>query len=201
MNLASLHKKGRSLLAPLIRLLASIGVTPAALTIGGLLVCLVACWLVWKGLYWQAGLILTAGSLFDALDGGVARLTGKVSKAGAALDSTLDRVSESALFIAILAGRAGSEHVTLLYAAPLAMAGSLLVSYVRARAEGLGIGCEVGFFTRTERLVVMVASLFAAGVAGSIAIVVGCTVVALGAWITAFQRLITVFRAGSGQPL
>jgi len=201
MNLDGFHKRGRAFLAPLIRLLASLGVSPSAVTVSGLLVCLGASWLTWKGLYWQAGVTMMAGSLFDALDGGIARITGKVSKAGAALDSSLDRVAESALFIAILAGRAGSEHVTLLYAAPLAMAGSLMVSYVRARSEGLGIRCDVGFFTRTERLVVMIAALLAAGVAGSVALLVGSVVVALGAWITAVQRLITVYRAGLGQPL
>jgi len=201
MNLDGFHKRGRAFLAPLIRLLASLGVSPSAVTVSGLLVGLGASWLTWKGLYWQAGVTMMAGSLFDALDGGIARITGKVSKAGAALDSSLDRVAESALFIAILAGRAGSEHVTLLYAAPLAMAGSLMVSYVRARSEGLGIRCDVGFFTRTERLVVMIAALLAAGVAGSVALLVGSVVVALGAWITAVQRLITVYRAGLGQPL
>jgi CDP-diacylglycerol--glycerol-3-phosphate 3-phosphatidyltransferase len=76
-----------------------------------------------------------------------------------------------------------------------------MVSYVRARSEGLGIRCDVGFFTRTERLVVMVVALLAAGVAGSVALLVGCVVVALGAWSTAVQRLITVYRAGQGQPL
>lgn len=201
MNLDGFHNRGRAILAPLVRLLASMGVSPSAVTMAGLLVCLFSSWLAWRGMYWQAGVLMTAGSLFDALDGGIARLTGKVSKAGAALDSSLDRVAESALFIAILAGRAGSEHVTLLYAAPLAMAGSLMVSYVRARAEGLGIACSVGFFTRTERLSVMVVSLLAAGAAGSAALLVGCVVVALGAWITAVQRLITVYRAGQGQPL
>lgn len=201
MNLDGFHNRGRAILAPVIRLLASMGVSPSAVTVGGLLVCLGASWLAWKGLYWQAGVTMMAGSLFDALDGGIARLTGKVSKAGAALDSSLDRVAESALFIAILAGRAGSEHVTLLYAAPLALAGSLMVSYVRARSEGLGIRCDVGFFTRTERLVVMVVALLAAGAAGSVALLVGCVVVALGAWVTAVQRLITVYRAGQGQPL
>lgn len=159
MKLDELHGRGRALLSPVVKALAAMGATPGGLTIGGLLICLAAAWLTWRGLYWQAGLVMVAGSLFDAVDGGVARLTGKVSKAGAALDSTLDRIAESALFIAVLAGRAGSEHVTLLYAAPLALAGSLMVSYVRARAEGLGIRCEVGFFTRTERLVVMIASL------------------------------------------
>ena len=76
-----------------------------------------------------------------------------------------------------------------------------MVSYIRARAEGLGIACEVGFFTRTERLLVMIGSLFAAEAAGSAAVLAGCAVIALGAWATAVQRLVTVYRAGAGRPL
>ncbi len=196
-----LRDRGRTLLSPLVGCLVSLGATPTGVTVAGLVVCLGAAVLAWAGLYWQAGLTMMVGSLFDALDGGVARRTGKVSKAGAALDSSLDRIAESAMFTGLLAGKAGSEHVTVLYAAPLAMAGSFLVSYVRARAEGLGIACEVGVFTRTERLVVMIVSLFAAEVAGSAAISAGCVVIALGAWATAARRLITVFRAGAGRPL
>ncbi len=200
-DLKGLRDRGRALLAPLIRGLASLGATPAGVTVAGLAVCLGAAVLAWAGLYWQAGLAMLLGSLFDALDGGIARLAGKVSKAGAALDSSLDRIAEAAMFTGLLAGKAGSEHVTLLYAAPLAMAGSFMVSYIRARAEGLGIACEVGFFTRTERLLVMIGSLFAAEAAGSAAVLAGCAVIALGAWATAVQRLVTVYRAGAGRPL
>lgn len=195
------HRRGRLFLSPVVRMLAAAGVPPAALTVGGMVICLIASWLVWRGLYLEAGLVMALGSVLDAMDGGVARLTGKVSKAGAALDSILDRVSESALFIGILAGRAGSEHVTLLYAAPTALAGSFMVSYVRARAEGLGMKCEAGFFTRTERLIVLIVGLFAAGFWGSKALVAACALIAGGAWFTALQRLVKVLRSGSGLPL
>ncbi|MDO5673564.1 MAG: CDP-alcohol phosphatidyltransferase family protein [bacterium] len=195
MLLNFIHDQGRKLLHPFVKLLASLSVKPATISIAGFLLCLLASIIAWTGHYWQAGLVFTIGSLFDALDGGVARLTGTVSKAGAALDSSLDRVAEAALFTALLAGTAGTEHPALLYAAPLALTGSFMVSYVRARAEGLGIPCEVGFFTRMERLIAMIAALFLADMVGSIALLLACALVALGAWATAVQRLLTVFRA------
>lgn len=191
----SIQDWGRKLLHPCVRLLTSLSIQPATITITGFILCLIASIIAWAGHYWQAGLVFAIGSLFDALDGGVARLSGTVSKAGAALDSSLDRVSEAALFIALLAGKAGTDQPALLYAAPLALTGSFMVSYVRARAEGLGIACEVGFFTRVERLVAMIAALFLADMAGSIALVLACVLVALGAWATALQRLLTVLKA------
>lgn len=194
MRLHLLHERARKLLHPGVRLLAAHGVKPASITIAGFLVCLLASFLAWAGHYWQAGLLFTLGSLCDALDGGVARLTGTLSKAGAALDSSLDRIAEAALFIALLAGTAARQHPGLVYAASLAMVGSFMVSYVRARAEGLGIPCEVGLFTRTERLLVLIAALFLAGLWNSAALLPACALIALGAWATALQRLLIVFR-------
>ena len=195
MLLNSIHDQGRKLLEPCVRLLAAHSVSPAAITITGFTICVLASIIAWAGHYWQAGLVFTIGSLFDALDGGVARLTGIVSKAGAALDSSLDRVAEAALFIALMAGNAGMAHPALLYAAPLALTGSFMVSYVRARTEGLGVPCEVGFFTRMERLIAMIAALLLADMVGSTVLVLACVLVALGAWATALQRLLTVFKA------
>ena len=191
----SIHDQGRKLLHPFVKLLASLSIKPAAITIAGFFICVLASGIAWAGLYWQAGLVFTIGSLFDALDGGVARLTGAVSKAGAALDSSLDRVAEAALFIALLAGSAATEHPAIVYAAPLALTGSFMVSYVRARAEGLGIPCEVGIFTRMERLIIMIAALFLADAVGSIVLLLACVLVAFGAWTTALQRLLTVIKA------
>lgn len=197
MQLNAIHDQGRKLLQPCVNLLASRNIKPAAITVFGFLVCVLAAAVAWAGHFWQAGLLFTLGSLFDALDGGVARLTGTVSKAGAALDSSLDRVAEAALFIALLAGSASQEYPSLVYAASLAMVGSFMVSYVRARAEGLGIPCEVGFFSRMERLIVMIAALFFADLLGSFSLVLACDLVALGAWATALQRLITVYKANT----
>jgi len=200
----SLHKVRmffKSLLGPIIPLLVKLGVTPAAATIAGLVITIVGSWFVWRGIYFAGGAILILGSLFDAVDGSIARLTSTSSKGGAALDSVMDRVGEIVVLTAVLAGKAGSEHDSLLYIIPMAMGGSLLVSYVRARAEGLGIDCEVGLFTRTERLVLVIAGVVFSAFWGSVVLVWACAVIAAGSWMTALQRLLKVTRDGNGIPL
>ena len=191
----------KSVLSPVIPILVKLGVTPAIATVTGVLITLLASWFVWKGDYLTGGAILILGSLFDAVDGSIARLTNSSSKSGAALDSIMDRVGEILVLTAVLAGKAGSEHDSLLYIIPMAMGGSLLVSYVRARAEGLGIECRVGLFTRTERLVLVIAGIVFSTFWGSIVLVWACAVIAAGSWLTALQRLLKVTRDGKGIPL
>lgn len=104
-----------------------------------------------------AGILVIVGSTFDMLDGGIARRTGQVSKRGALLDSVMDRVAEGAVLLGLLIyyTRADSFDQTLALLAFIAFAGSMMVSYVRARAEGLGMKGTAGFATRPERVVVM----------------------------------------------
>jgi len=101
------------------------------------------------------------GSVFDLLDGGIARATGTVSKRGALMDSVFDRVSELAVLLGLamyfVSGADESELAVLL--AFVAMSGSTMVSYVRARAEGLGVKGTAGFMTRPERIAVLVICL------------------------------------------
>ena len=201
MNLHKVRMAFKSLLRPVIPFLIKLGVTPSGATITGLFITILGSWFVWEGTYLMGGIILILGSLFDAVDGSIARETNTSSKGGAALDSVMDRVGEILVLTAVLAGKAGSEHDSLLYIIPLAMGGSLLVSYVRARAEGLGIGCEVGLFTRTERLVLVIAGVVFSSFWGSIVLVWACAAIAVGSWLTAFQRLMKVTRDGNGIPL
>ena len=201
MSLHKLRMFFKGFLQPVVALLVKLGFTPAGATMSVLFFTFLVSWFVWQGTYLVGGVILICGSLFDAVDGGIARLTGTSSKGGAALDSVLDRVGEILVLTAVLAGEAGSEHDSLLYIIPLALGGSLLVSYVRARAEGLGIDCEVGLFTRTERLVLVISSIVFSSIWGSVIIVWGCSVIAVGSWITALQRLVKVTRDGKGIPL
>ncbi|PIE51599.1 CDP-alcohol phosphatidyltransferase [Candidatus Fermentibacteria bacterium] len=203
MNLENTRQRLKGLLKPVVKLLVKIGVTPDAATVIGLAVTLFACWLVYRGLFLAGGLVLIGGSLLDALDGSIARMTGTSSKGGAALDSSLDRVGEIAVFTAVLAGKAGSEHDSLLFVIPAAMGGSLMVSYVRARAEGLGIECKAGLFTRTERLVLAIAGIVLASLLpwGTDVILWSCSVIAAGSWFTALQRLLKAVRDGRGVPL
>jgi len=111
------------------------------------------------GDFLAGGLLVLFSGLFDLLDGAVARHTGKVTKFGALFDSTVDRITEGALFFALAwyyLPQGKSLEVLLAF---LAMVGSFLISYIRARAEGLGIECKVGVFTRAERMAILVLGL------------------------------------------
>lgn len=189
-----MRSAGRRLLDPVTGLLARAGVNPSAITLTGLAVTAAAAWMAWMGQYLAAAGILAAGSLLDALDGGVARRRGMVSRAGAVLDSSCDRIGEMMIFGALLAGAAGRVLPSLVYLAPAALGGSYMVSYVRARSEGVGIPCTVGIFTRTERMILLVAALAAATLAGDARMIAWMmAVVAAGTWATAAHRLIRVF--------
>lgn len=142
-----------------VRRLAQRGVSPNALTVTGLAlnagVGLVLA-LGWE--FWGGFLVIFAG-LFDMLDGSLARLAGRTTRFGALLDSVVDRFSEAAVLIGLLwfyLPRQRMTEVLLIFAVLL---GSLMVSYVRARAEGLGIDCEVGLVARPERVLLLAMGL------------------------------------------
>lgn len=149
----------RSLAAPVGAGLARLGITADAVTIAGVFVALAAAWGFFVAHRWLAFGALLASGLCDLLDGAVARARGgRGSPFGAALDSTLDRYGEGLIFGAILARLAHQDAaIWLLFVALLAGVGSFLVSYVRARSEGLGISCEVGWLERPERLFLLLA--------------------------------------------
>ena len=196
MNLESIRNAGRKLLIPVIRLLIVTGISPFAVTALGLLLTVVASWLVWDGKYITGVIVLIIGSILDAVDGELARKKGIESKAGAVFDSSCDRIGEIFLFAAILAGKAGNAHPELVYIVPAAIGGSYMVSYVRARAEGVNLSCSVGLVTRTERLVLLIMGLVVSGIWDTKAIVFALAILAVVTWITAGQRMVKVFRDG-----
>lgn len=201
MNQEILRKAGRSLLLPLVGPLVRMGVSPLSVTVTGLLVTAVAAWLILEGKYLPGAAVLVLGSVLDAVDGEVARRRNSVSKSGAVLDSSCDRIGETMILGALLAGTAGAAQGSLAVLVPAAMGGSFLVSYVRARAEGVGLSCSVGILTRTERLVLLIAGIAASGVWDDRAVVISLAVLSAGAWITVIQRLVKVMRDGRGVPL
>ena len=107
-----------------------------------------------------AGVVFVVGSLLDMLDGTLARLAQKVSPFGAFLDSTLDRASEGIVLAAIAYRLAEQGRPVDAALVVVALLGSLLVSYTRARAEALGLECKVGFMSRPERVVLLSIGLF-----------------------------------------
>jgi len=140
-------------------LAARTGVTPNTLTLLGFVGMAVAGALCAAGSFFFAGVVVAASCIFDALDGALARASGTASVFGAFLDSFLDRYAEAAVYAGLLVHYAWAGAPSGAVAAFLAAIGSLMVSYARARAEGLGIECRAGLFARPERLAVLIAGL------------------------------------------
>ncbi|MHA1152444.1 MAG: CDP-alcohol phosphatidyltransferase family protein [Alphaproteobacteria bacterium] len=150
-----IHRTIDRRLLPLCRVLAGFGVRPNQITVAGTLVCLAGAVLVATDRLVLGGLIWLAGSALDMFDGALARSQNQVSRGGAFLDSTLDRISEGVLFTAIAYHFAAQGAAALAALTVLALLGALLVSYTRARAEALGAECKVGIITRAERVVLL----------------------------------------------
>ena len=137
---------------PVVRLLRLLGLNPNLVTILGLLISGVGAYFISAGQWWIGGLVVLFAGIFDLFDGALARATNSVSRFGALLDSTVDRVSEAVVLLGLLAyylSRDNDVGSILVYAAII---GSIMVSYLRARSEGLGIDCKVGVMTRPERV-------------------------------------------------
>ena len=183
----------RQLLNPLVRLLSRMRVRPDTLTFLGWTFACVSAVLFGLGYVPLAGAVMLFGGLFDALDGAVARASDRMSDFGAFLDSTLDRISEAVVFVGIIFyyAASGSPYEVLLAGA--AMTFSLLTSYTRARAEGLGVRCEVGLLERAGRVILLSGfSIFGF-------LTVGVGLVAAGALVTTVQRILHVRRETRSQ--
>ena len=183
---------------PVSRLLAAMGLTPNAITVMGMLGAVGAGILASQGLLLAAGAATLVAGILDLFDGSVARLTGRQSKFGALLDSTADRVSEAAVLVGLAVYYAGEESLLGVLLSCAAMAGSMMVSYVRARAGGLRVDCEVGVFTRPERVAAMGAGLVVGQWLGIVLLVVLGATAGLTA-ITTVQRLLHVRRELEGR--
>jgi CDP-diacylglycerol--glycerol-3-phosphate 3-phosphatidyltransferase len=177
--------------------IARLGISPNALTILGLILAIIPAALVLWGKYTWAGVAYLLCVPFDALDGAVARETGSVSKFGAFLDSTLDRYGEAILLTAIGYHLAQQGDLTGVALAFVTLFGSLMVSYTRARSEGLAIDNKVGLMTRVERVVITILGLLT----GHILIMLG--VLAITTHVTVIQRIVHTYlqsRKSDGQP-
>ncbi|MFZ0325601.1 MAG: CDP-alcohol phosphatidyltransferase family protein [Actinomycetes bacterium] len=187
----------RKVMTPPARLLLRARVSPDAITVVGTVAAsAVALYFLPRGMFWQGVVIVGLFTFFDALDGTMARLSGRASDWGAFLDSTLDRITDAAIFIGIALFYAQQEpqaDVLMVAACALALVGSLLVSYARARAESLGYRADVGFGERTERLVIL--GVFALLASWQVVFMeIGIWVLAAVAWVTVAQRMVAVRR-------
>jgi CDP-diacylglycerol--glycerol-3-phosphate 3-phosphatidyltransferase len=156
---AATKERVRRLINPFVLALARTGVTPNMLTVIGVALNTCVGLIIAAGYDRLAGVLLILTSLFDLLDGALAKATGKASKFGAFLDSTLDRYSEAAVLLGVMYFSLQRNLILNVYLVYIVIVGSLMVSYTRARAEGLGLECRVGWFGRPERVVVLCAGL------------------------------------------
>ena len=173
---------------PIVKMLARTPVTPNTITWFGFTLAVAAAVLIALEYLIIAGVVVLAAGFFDILDGALARRTNRVTVFGAVLDSTLDRLSEGVLLLGImfLYVEQGSTRGVLLVGGVLLA--SLLVSYIRARAEAVGLKCMVGLFTRPERVIVLVLGLLLNWLEIALAII------AAFSFITVGQRLVYVWR-------
>ncbi len=138
--------------------------TPNAISLTGFVLNLAAAALVLERLFFLAGIAFIVGSIMDTLDGRYSRMSGKGTPFGAFLDSTLDRLEEGIVLTAVAAYFAWRHNQVAVAAVVLAVLGSLMVSYTRARAEALGVSCKVGLATRPVRVVILsIGLVFAKG--------------------------------------
>lgn len=193
MDRESLKKTARARVRPLVLTLDRLGLTPNTVSLIGLLISAVAGWLAARDALFLGGLVLLIGSLFDMLDGDLARLQGKVSRQGAYLDSNFDRLAEAALFTGLawhyMEAIYPPDHGAVLLIL-VALAGSLTTSYARARAEGLGVDCFGGWIQRPERIVLLVVGMLL----GRHVLKLILAVLAVVSVVTTVQRIYTTSR-------
>ena len=179
--------------------------TPNAISLTGFILNAVAAVLVTQRLFFLAGVAFVVGSVMDTLDGRYSRMSGKGSAFGAFLDSTLDRVEEGIVLAAVAAYFSSRGDDLAVAAVVVAVLGSLMVSYTRARAEALGVECKVGLATRPVRVVILsVGLLFARGASLGDFHLLAPAIYALAVLttFTALQRVLHVRAAlqGAGAP-
>jgi len=183
---------------PVVQLLATTPISPNALTWLGFLLTVGAAVLIATGHLLAAGLVVLFAGFFDILDGALARRTNRTTRFGGILDSVVDRLSEAALLLGILVLFLLVEEQSVLFTllakkwsillVGVALLVSPLVSYIRARAEAMSLECQVGLFTRFERVVVLVLGLLLNQVVIALAIIVVFSFVTVG------QRLVHVWQ-------
>ena len=154
-----LRKIFKPILDAFAKFLLSMGITPNAATIIGAMGNIIAAVLIAQGWLTWGGIVALFWVLFDAIDGTMARLSGQTSKAGAFLDSTLDRYVEFFLLTGLMWFFLSIENQLGVLLTMVTLAGSILISYARARAEGLDFECKVGLLTRVERFIIFIPAL------------------------------------------
>lgn len=190
-----LKEKFKEFVNPIVQFFVRYKLNPNFLTSISLILCIGSAYQFGKGSLRLGAFILLAGGFFDMIDGAVARASNRVTKFGALYDSTLDRYAEIVVFLGLLvffiADAADNNLLQKFYVFTigLGIGGSLMVSYVRARAEGLGFECKVGIMQRPERIVM----LGLGALLSKFILVVVLVIIAIFANITAIQRIVHIW--------
>lgn len=191
-----------------------LGLTPDTLTLIGFAITVVGAVLVSQQLWLAGGLVILIGGVFDMFDGTLARATGKVSSLGAFMDSVFDRWGEALVYLGIVIGSVASDFDEGAILAAAAMGAAFMVSYTRAKSEGLGFTsgtgmAAVGIMPREIRLVILTVGLIAAGLIGTdnpsgdsaffpslepgaYALIIALGIITIGATVTVIQRILHV---------
>jgi len=195
-----IQQRARHLVTLLIKPLARLGVTPNTLTVIGLLLSILAAVVIAQGLLVAGGLLVLFAGIFDMFDGAMARVRHEATTFGAFFDSTLDRYSESIILLGLLLYTlqrpdlhdaiwpfANEQRwmITLIF---IAVVGSLMVSYTKARAEGLGLECKTGLLARPERVVILAIGLLSGTT------ILAVFLLAILSQVTAIERIVYVWR-------
>jgi CDP-diacylglycerol--glycerol-3-phosphate 3-phosphatidyltransferase len=183
------------LIEPIAGALGRMGLTPNLLTLIGLVLIFATAIVIALGYTIWGGVLFLLSGLFDALDGTLARLTNRKTRFGAFLDSTCDRYADAAILFGMMIPFLRAGQPTQVILAFAAVVGSVLVSYTRARAEGLGIECKVGLLTRLERFIIIAVGLLFNWVTPAL------WVLAVLTNFTAIQRIVYVWQVTRGNDL
>ena len=196
-----IQQQARHVVTLLIQPLARLGVSPNLLTSIGLLISVVTALVIAQGYLFIGGLLVMLAGIFDMFDGAMARIRNAATTFGAFLDSTLDRYSESIILFGLLwytlqhpdlqdlPWPAPHEQIWMITFIFVSVVGSLMVSYTKARAEGLGIECKSGLLARPERVIILAIGLLSNTSIWALAIL------AVFSNLTALERMISVWRS------
>jgi len=179
----------RGFVQPLAVALARAGIQANWLTYLGFLLNVGVAVIVAEGWLSIGGALFLIVNALDFLDGAVARAAGTAGAFGAFLDSVLDRYSEAVVFVGLIVWYSRADDTFAVIVTALALAGSFMVSYCRARAEGLGLDCEVGLLQRPERIVVLGIGLMLTDYTHQLVLVAVLVVLAVMTNVTAYQRM------------
>lgn len=185
---AFLRKFFKGIIDPIAGFFLKIGLKPNTITALGLALAVLTAYFAATGRFLIAGLILLVGAPLDVIDGSMARLQGEPTKFGGFIDSVTDRYAELVVLLGLLVYYAQGQNLLGCVLVFIAGAGSVMVSYTKSRAESLGFSAKVGLLTRVERMIVMVVFLIFK------IPIVALWIIAIGANITAIQRILFVYK-------